>query len=230
MAISDPLDAKYYQVAAPRSLGERLLILARDRIYAEFIRHCRPGPDETIVDVGVSDVISDGANVLERKYPHPGRITAAGLGSAAEFRTAFPQIDYVHIEANQRLPFADKAFDIATSNAVLEHVGSRDNQRLLVAEFMRVARRVFLTVPNRYFPVEHHTAIPLLHFSDRGFALACRYLRKDEWAEERNLILMSMGHLISLFPAGAIAGHTGLPLGPFSSNLFVFFDDRCATQ
>jgi hypothetical protein len=222
MAISDPLDAKYYQVVTPRSLGERLLILARDRIYADFIRHCRPGPDETI--------ISDGANVLERKYPYPAQITAAGLGSAAEFRTAFPQIDYVRIEANRRLPFADKAFDIATSNAVLEQVGSRENQQLFVAELMRVARRIFLTVPNRYFPVEHHTAIPLLHFSDRGFALACRYLRKGEWAEERNLILMSIERLISLFPAGAIAGHSGLPLGPFSSNLFVFFDDRCARQ
>jgi SAM-dependent methyltransferase len=228
MSISDPVDGKYYQVAAPRSLGERLLVLARDRIYADFIRHCRPDRGDTILDVGVSDVINEGANVLERKYPHPARITAAGLGGADEFRAAFPQVNYVRIEANRRLPFADKAFDIATSNAVLEHVGSRSNQLLFVSELMRVAGKVFITVPNRYFPIEHHTAIPLLHFSDGTFAVACRFLRKQEWAEENNLILMSIDRLISLFPAGAVVGRTGLPLGMFSSNLFVFCDDHAS--
>ena len=38
-------------------------------------------------------------------------------------------------------------------------------------ELCRVAGRVFISVPNRYFPVEHHTAIPLLHFWDKGFEL-----------------------------------------------------------
>ena len=228
MAVSEPLDAKYYQVIAPRSLGERLLILARDRIYADFIRHCRPGRDDTILDVGVSDYISDGANMLERKYPHRPRITAAGLGQADEFRAAFPDVDYVRIERGRPLPFADKAFDIATSNAVLEHVGSRDGQFRFVAELVRVARKVFVSVPNRYFPVEHHTAIPLLHFNDRAFAFACGFLGKAEWAEQRNLILMSIDRLQSLFPPGAVAGRSGLPLGKFSSNLFVFFDDRRA--
>jgi len=87
---------------------------------------------------------------------------------------------------------------------------------------------VFVSVPNRYFPVEHHTAIPLLHFNDRAFAFACGFLGKAEWAEQRNLILMSIDRLQSLFPPGAVAGRSGLPLGKFSSNLFVFFDDRRA--
>ena len=70
------------------------------------------------------------------------------------------------------MPFADKAFDIAVSNAVLEHVGAEQHQAAFVRELSRVARRVFISVPNRYFPVEHHTAIPLLHFWKRGFERA----------------------------------------------------------
>ena len=89
-----------------------------------MIRHCRPGRDDTILDVGVSDVVNDAANMLERKYPHPERITAAGLGEGDAFRAAYPKVTYRRIEANRPLPFADKAFDIAVSNAVLEHVGS----------------------------------------------------------------------------------------------------------
>jgi len=218
-------DEKYYQAVAPRSLSERLMVMARDRIYADFLRCCRPGSDDTILDVGASDVVNDAANMIERKYPHPERITAAGLGTAEDFRHAFPDVTYVQIEANRRLPFADRTFDMATSNAVLEHVGSHGNQLAFVAELLRVAKKVFISVPHRYFPVEHHTAIPLLHFHDGSFACACRWLGKSEWTEERNLILMTRRRLRGLVPPhrDAVIGTTGIPLGPFSSNLFLFF-------
>jgi hypothetical protein len=220
------MDEQYYQVASPRSWGERLAVVARDRIYADILRHCRPAPNETILDVGVSDVVTDAANMLERKYPHPESITAAGLGEGAAFRAAYPNVTYRRIEANRPLPFADKAFDIATSNAVLEHVGSVPHQMAFVRELSRVANRVFISVPNRYFPVEHHTAIPLLHFWTKSFGLACRGLGKSEWADERNLILMSRQHLASLAPQGSAPaiGHTGIRLGAFSSNLFLYID------
>jgi hypothetical protein len=229
MGSGDHLDSKYYQVVPARSLGERLTIAARDRMYDDFIRHCRPGADDTILDVGVSDVVNDAANLLERKYPHPDRITALGLGEGTDFRAAFPAVTYRRIAANQSLPFADKSFAIATSNAVLEHVGSTASQMRFVAELMRVAQKVFITVPHRFFPVEHHTAIPFAHYFDRTFALACRALGKAEWTDEANLILMSKGRLRALAPAGAVIVHTGLRLGPMSSNLLLFVDAAGAT-
>jgi hypothetical protein len=224
-----PVDGKYYEAVPPRSLGERLTIAARDRIYDDFIRCCRPAPDDTILDVGVSDVVNDAANMLERKYPHPDRITAAGLGEGDAFRAAFPQTAYRRITPDQPLPFADKAFAISTANAVLEHVGSPVRQARFVAEMIRVARKVFVTVPHRYFPVEHHTAIPFLHFWDATFAPACRALGKSEWADEANLILMSKARLRALGPANAAVDYTGLRLGPLSSNLLLFVDQARAT-
>ena len=50
------------------------------------------------------------------------------------------------------------------SNAVIEHVGGRERQRQLVSEAIRVGRRVFITTPNRRFPVEVHTRLPLVHW------------------------------------------------------------------
>ena len=129
---------------------------------------------------------------------------------------------YRRIEANRPLPFADKAFDIAVSNAVLEHVGSVPHQAAFVRELSRVAKRVFISVPNRYFPVEHHTAIPLLHFWTQSFGLACRWLGKADWADESNLILMSRQHLASLAPEGSapVIGHTGIRLGGSAPTCF----------
>ena len=90
-------------------------------------------------------------------------------------------------------------------------------------ELCRVAGRVFISVPNRYFPVEHHTAIPLLHFWDKGFELACK------WSVRRTGrtrgIRMSWPSLAALTPGGVpVIGHTGIRLGPFSSNLFLCID------
>jgi hypothetical protein len=88
---------------------------------------------------------------------------------------------------------------------------------------MRVGRRVFLTIPFRYFPIEHHTSIPLLHWTRFIFALACRVLGKQEWSRPENLILMSRRALKAACPPEARVrlGMTGIPLGPFSSNLYL---------
>ena len=166
------------------------MISARDRIFSDFMSRMLPSPDHRILDVGVSDVVNDGANVLERSYPYQENMTACGLSNAPDFRAAFPKIAYRQIEPNKSLPFEANAFDIAASNAVLEHVGSFEKQVVFVGELCRVARRVFITVPNKFFPVEHHTALPLAHYQPHTFKMACRLTGQDDWANDESLILM----------------------------------------
>jgi hypothetical protein len=213
-------DQQYFQVVKPGSLAERLLRTARLNIYRDFIRLCQPGATTTILDVGVSDVINDASNFLEQNHVHPGQITAAGLGPGRGVADAYGLGGFVQIEPNARLPFEDKTFDIAASNAVIEHVGSREMQRAFFSELSRVARQVFITAPNRHFPVEHHTAIPLMHYWRPTFTLACKALGKDEWLAQDNLLLTGIDDLRRLTPAARV-GYTGLALGPFSSNIYI---------
>lgn len=222
------MDEKYYQAAGKNTLANALMVHARDRIFKDFLAHCRPRPTDRILDVGVSDVLIEGTNIIERLYPYPENITAAGLGAADAFCTAFPMIAYRQIQPGAALPFSDGQFDIAVSNAVLEHVGSGTGQIQFVSELLRVARLVFITVPNRFFPVEHHTAIPLLHWFDTTFRLACRLTNNGDWAREENLILMSRARLAACCPRAAFAdcGTTGLRLGPLSSNLYLLAHGR----
>lgn len=217
-----PVDSEYYEVVPPGSRAASLLVRARREIYNDFIRVCSPSAGDHILDVGVSDIVGVGDNVLEWNYPRQEMITAAGLGEGVAFKKSFPKAEYCRIKPNEALPFSNRQFPIAFCNAVIEHVGSVQNQEKFLNELLRVASVTFLVAPNRYFPVEHHTAIPILGWWNPAFRIACRVCGKSRWGLSENLILMSKTSLCRLTSARniATAGYTGLRLGPFSSNIF----------
>ena len=144
-----------------------------------------------MLDIGVDDFgFGEHAgcgtlNFFEELY-WPTRITALGLHEGGRFRERYRQTRYVRGDA-LALPFEDGAFDIAFSNAVIEHVGGREEQRRFVAEALRVARRAFVTTPNRWFPLEVHTAAARALAA--GAARTPRYdLARKPWAKENHLL------------------------------------------
>jgi SAM-dependent methyltransferase len=144
---------------------------SRERKLQLFHERLAPGPETSVVDVGVTDSGVAGAygtdNFLEAEYPWPERITAVGVTRLDNFAAAFPRVRTV-VADGRSLPFADGEFDVGFSNAVVEHVGRRPDQVAFVHELCRVAKRVFVTTPNRWFPVEVHTLLPVVHWLPRG--------------------------------------------------------------
>jgi SAM-dependent methyltransferase len=186
-------------------LAARASLWNRRRKLALFMETIRPGPQTRVVDVGVGDTgfgtesgVASSHNFFEALYPWPERITAVSDVPLPNFAQEFPTITTVTASGTD-LPFEDDAFDVAFSNAVVEHVGRRDEQRRFVAELCRVAPRVFLSTPNRWFPLETHTLVPFVHWlprrtADRSFAA----LGKDNW---ERVELLSKRELLALFPA-----------------------------
>lgn len=191
-----------YNVAAPDGIAARIAAWQRRRMYQRFLRDCAVSAGDSILDLGVtSDRSYSSSNYLEAWHPHKGNITAAGLDDASFLERQYPGMRFVYANGTQ-LPFRDRAFDVVHSSAVLEHVGGHTEQATYVRECVRVARRaVFLTTPNRWFPVEFHTSLPLLHWlPKRHFRGLLRRLDMDFFADERHLNLLSRRELGSLAP------------------------------
>ena len=172
-----------------------------------FLDTLSPAAHETILDVGVTDSQVAWANHLEASYAHRDRITAVAVEELHEFKRAFPDVRTVFGDGCD-LPFADGTFDIVYSNAVIEHVGDRARQRQLLAEAFRVASRaVFVTTPSKWFPVDPHTMIPLLHLGPRRVAAAVwRRTGSAHYADPADLNLLSARELRRLAQSAGLTG------------------------
>ena len=177
-------------------LADAISLRSRRRKLALFMELMRPDASTTVLDVGVDEVSLGEAggesgctthNILEERYPWPERLTALGLHDGARFRERYPKIAYVQGDACA-LPFADASFDVLYSNAVIEHVGGRARQEEFVREALRVGRRVFVTTPNRWFPVEVHTRLPLVHWLPARLAARAYELAGKPWAADNHLL------------------------------------------
>jgi SAM-dependent methyltransferase len=195
-----------------RRVASRVSMRSRERKLRLFLDLLRPGPGTTVVDVGVTDApfgAGSTDNFFEARYPWPERITGVGLTELDRFAAAFPRVRAVRADGRD-LPFADGEFDIGFSNAVVEHVaGGREGQRGFVGELCRVARRVFLTTPNRWFPLDPHTLLPFAHWLPAGGARD-RLLRARGFDD----VLDPLGprELAALFPYPVRVINTGMTL------------------
>jgi SAM-dependent methyltransferase len=175
-------------------------------MFRAFLALASPSPEDTILDLGVtSDRSYDHSNYFEAWYRHKHRVIAAGLDDGRFLEELYPGVRFVRVDG-RNLPFRDEAFDYVHSSAVLEHVGNGGQQCRFLREAWRVSRKgIFVTTPNRWFPVEFHTLLPLLHWLPqqlyRGLLVI---MRREFFAMEENLNLLSRNELSRLVSGAGI--------------------------
>ncbi len=173
---------------------------ARKKMYKKFIDLCKPTNKDEILDLGVTpDTILADSNFFEKMYPYKDKITICSIEDCKFMVKKYKLKSFVKIKPHQRLPFKNKQFDKLFCSAVLEHVGTRENQEFFLKECLRVSKEVFMITPNRYFFLEMHTFIPLLHWLPwKWFQKILNILKKDFWANINNLNLLSKRNIKNL--------------------------------
>jgi SAM-dependent methyltransferase len=211
----------YFSLGHPlASLRSHYAWRARERMLQRFLKLYQPGPDTKVLDLGVTpDLTLPESNHFEQRYPFPAAVTAASIEDVAPLRQRFPLVSLVRIVPGP-LPFDDASFDLVFCSAVLEHVGDDEQQRRFVSEVMRVGKAYYLTTPNRWFPLEFHTLLPLVHWLPQAFhQRLLRRMGKAFWASTDNLNLLSASRLRRLFPLARQPTIESVRLFGWTSNL-----------
>jgi predicted SAM-dependent methyltransferase len=197
----------YYSFNNPLSgLAANIGLQTRMKIYKVFLELHSPNGSHKVIDVGVTpDESFAESNFFEELYPYKHNITAAGIEDASHLEKKYGGIRFLKLKPNKEndlideknnTKIQDNTYDILFCNAVLEHVGSREQQKRFFSECVRISRQAFITTPNRWFPVEMHTIIPFLHWLPmKIFRKILKILKKDFMADEQNLNLFTFKEL-----------------------------------
>lgn len=181
-----------------KKLAVKYGVASREAKWRLYSRSFPPRLGERVLDVGVSRFDDlPGENYFLRHYPYPTQLTAVGVSDLSELRSRYEQISFIEADGRQ-LPFEDGAFDVVHSNAVVEHVGPEPEQVRFIRELIRVGQAGFITTPNRWFPIEPHFRLPLIHWLPRPMAV--RVLRTLKIRQDWKTFLLSSRRFKRLFP------------------------------
>jgi len=223
MPHADPKDSGYYaNQPSLAGLVSMVSMKARQKMFDRLMLDVRPTFSTRVLDVGVTSNRRKESNFFERLYPYPSQITAVGLEDAYFLEDDHPGLTYVKADG-LNLPFPDQSFDLVVSFAVIEHAGRRSQQKAFLEELCRVGKSVYLTTPNRWFPVEFHTVMPLVHWlPPKWFRFILNLLGKRFYAKEENLNLLSAKDLMELFPPAYHCASSHHRIFGLVSNLVVY--------
>jgi hypothetical protein len=127
----------------------------------------------------------------------------------------FDNIHPTEGDATDLRDFADKSFDIAFSNSVIEHLFTFESQARMAAEVQRVANAYWVQTPNFWFPIEPHFLVPVWHWLPEEARVQILRRRGVGWAGRcedpefaRRIVrehrLMRRGELARLFPGASL--------------------------
>ena len=141
------------------------LKLCREKIYKNFNKKISDFKlVNKILDIGTSPVDNEYQNYLIHKYPYKRKITCVSNVKLNKIKKRYPEIKTLQCDGRE-IPLKNNSFDIVISNATIEHVGNKRNQTKFIKEAVRLSKKlVFISTPNRYFPIDFHTLIPLIHW------------------------------------------------------------------
>ncbi len=130
----------------------------------------------------------------------------------------------VALDGSGALPFPDGFFDIVFCSSVIEHytipkseiwnvrsgsdfeMESWRKQRQCAREVERVGRQYFVQTPNKWFPIESHTWLPLVGYIPRSLLLPVLRVTNRIWVKstQPDWHLLNRRQMGQLFPSANI--------------------------
>ena len=173
------------------------LLKARKKIFDKIIDQILDG--ESILDVGTTPVKLKHENFFLNHYHLKENITCLSNQNLDKLKELYPNLKTILADGRDT-KLLENSFDISISNATLEHVGNFEEQIIFVKEMYRISKKKIIVVtPNRFYPIDTHTMLPLIHWLPKKFhRKILKMLKYDFLALEKNLNLLSEKDLIEI--------------------------------
>ena len=154
----------------------------------------------SLLDIGTTPSSEYGQNLLLDYVQNNKKVTCISNQNIMNLKKKYKNIKSFIKGDGKSLPFKDNQFDISYSSATIEHVGSKKEQLQFLKESIRVAKKyIFITTPNRFFPLDFHTKLPLIHWLPKKVhRKILNFLNLKFYAKEKNLNLLDEKEILSL--------------------------------
>ena len=195
------IDKRNYRVSIPyiNKLFNYFIFINRKKIYDFFIKKINCNIKTRIIDIGTTPLLEKHENILFHSYKWKKKLTGFSNQDCTNLKKKFKKSNFIFGDA-RKIKLKQNSFDVSFCSATIEHVGSFKNQKKIISELYRISKKaIFLTTPNRNFPVDFHTKLPLIHWLPKKihrkilFLIGLKFYSKEE-----NLNLLSTTDLINL--------------------------------
>jgi len=90
--------------------------------------------------------------------------------------------------------------DLVIASATIEHVGSYEKQIKMFDNVIKLSKKFFvITTPNRFYPIDFHTKIPLLHWLPKPIhRMLLKTIGLKYFSDEDKLNLLTKKELIDI--------------------------------
>ena len=195
------IDKKTYWLQLPYldKIFKTILLKSRIKIFNIFLENIKFNKNSKILDVGTAPILESHENIIFHRYKWRKKITGFSNQNCNILKKKFKLNKFIKGNAKNMM-LKDNSFDISFCSATIEHVGNYKSQKKLISELYRVSRKfVFLTTPNRSFPVDFHTKLPLLHLLPKKIhRKILKFFKLNYFASEKNLNLLFSKDIIRI--------------------------------
>ena len=177
---------------------KKLLKYNREKIHKIFLKNTDYNDSISLLDLGTTSASNDEHNIILQKTINNKNITClSDQDLTTSIRNKYPHIKNFIKGDGKNTNLKDDLFEIVYSSATLEHVGSYKDQIQFVKECYRLAKKsVFITTPNRFYPIDFHTKLPFFHWLPKKLhRIILKFIGLEFYSLEKNLNLLCKNDL-----------------------------------
>ena len=172
---------------------KKIITSARNKFFNIFKDTTEYSDDKSVIDIGTTPSLDVEHNIFLEKTKNNHKITCLSNQNCEILKKKYPNLKEIVVGDGKKTNLPDNSFEIVHSNATIEHVGSLENQLLFVKECLRISEKyVFIQTPNRFYPIDFHTTLPLIHWLPKNLhRKILKIIGLEFYSLEKNLNLLS---------------------------------------